>query len=203
LGIAALVLALLGYLLARLIMLPFLLGLFFYLIAGMIAGALAFRRARHARPVRGRTILVGCIVVAMLAAALINLYEYEYIVQTIGAEPRFAEARNEAMSAGRPSREVTAQAGEAFRARLHSDFSPGGMIGYDRWMAAGGRMNLSVGTYTEGVSVQHGGVLWPIRTAVGAILIAIGLWFSFEALRCPTAVSNILLPGEPFESLDD
>ena len=184
-------------------MLPFLLGLFFYLIAGMIAGALAFRRARHARPVRGRTILFGCVFVALWATVCINFYEHEYIIQTIGAEPRFAEARNEAMSEGRPSQEVTSQAGDAFRARLRRDFSPGGMIGYDRWMMAGGKMNLSVGSFTEPVSVQHGGLLWPIRTAIGAMLIAIGLWFSFEALRRPTPVSNILQPGEPFESLDD
>jgi hypothetical protein len=201
--IASAMLSLLGFLLARLIMLPFLLGLFFYLIAGMISGALAFRRARDSRPVRSRTILFGCVLASIFATTVITYFEYEYIVQTIGAEPRFAEARNEAMAQGRPSREVTAQAGDSFRERLRSEYPPGRMFGYVRWMVAGGKMNLSVASHAEPVSVQHGGWLWPIRTLAGAILIAIGLWFSFEALRSPTPVSNILLPGETYESLDD
>lgn len=198
-ALALVLLGALGWLLARLIWLPFYLGLFFFLIAGLLVGAFTFRFARPARPVSKGRIIVGVALIAVVGSLVTSVWEYRGFAATAGGERQFPEARNAAVAAGRPVREVEALAAEAFRQALRDEYPPGGLLGYIGWAIHSGEMELTVGASTDTVTTAHRGLAWPIRTAAGMLLLAVGLWLSFESLRSATPVSNILAPGEEAE----
>lgn len=185
-----------GFLLARLIWLPFYFGLFFFLVAGLLAGAISYRLARPARPLSQRRILWGVCLVGAASALLTVVWEYEHIAATIGDHPKFPEARNAAVKAGRPAAEITTLATARFQAALAAAYPPGGPIGYVRWAVGSGALDLEVQGCKDSVSISHHGLAWVLRTLTGFALLAAGLWASFESLRSPVPVSNILAPGE-------
>src|ERR1043166_751699 len=63
-------LAILGWLLARLVWLYYFFGLFFFLVAGLLVGAIGFRIARSARPMAKSRLLRGIISIALCSTAL-------------------------------------------------------------------------------------------------------------------------------------
>jgi len=193
----------LDWLLARLLWLPFYFGIFFFLVAGLIVGAVSFRVARGARTLTRGRIVRGALVLASLSTLVTVCWEYRFIAATAGAPPKFTDARNAALRAGRTPRDVVHQAAESFRAALAEGYPPGGVIGYVRWAISSGKMKIKVAGSTETVSIDdHRGLIWPIRTLVALLLMAIGLWLSYEPLRSPEPVSNVLAPGEAYEELD-
>jgi hypothetical protein len=185
-----------GFLLARLIWLPFYFGLFFFLVAGLLAGAIAFRLARAARPVPHGRILRGIVGVSAASTLVVVLWEYDHFAATVGDQPKFPTARNAAVKAGRPPAAIKTLATEKFKAVLDRDYPPGGPVGYVRWALAGGDMRLEVEGCEDTASISQRGYVWTLRTLVGLVLLAAGLWASFESLRSAQPVSNILAPGE-------
>lgn len=197
--VAALILAALSWLLARLIWLPFLFGLFFFLVAGLIAGAVGFRLAKPARPVPSGRIKAAVVVLSLLAAALTVLFEYRHFRDiAIGDPPRFADARNAVVAAGGSLRELAARAANAFEKALADHWPPGGTAGYVLWSIRSGSLPIEVDGHTEKVVTTHSGLLWPGRTLLAAVLIAAGLWAGLESLRSATPVNNILPFGEEY-----
>lgn len=188
-----------GFLLARLIWLPFYFGLFFFLVAGLLAGALSFRVARQARPISRARIVRGVAWLAVLATAVTLCWEYAHVTATIGDQPKFPEARNAAVKAGRPAAHVEEIASEQFRESLRRSYPPGGPIGYVRWAVSSGEMELEVEGSKDATSINQRGAAWMVRTLAGLLLLAAGLYASFESLRSPRPVSNILQPGEEYE----
>lgn len=195
--VAAVVLAGLNWLLARVVWLPFYFGVFFFLVAGLLAGGVAFRVARRARPLSRQTILVGVAGVTVLAAASGLYWEYRHVAATIGEPPRFGDAWTLAHQQGRPSGEVGRQATGAFRNYLGEQFAPGGAVGYVRWAVRSGRAKLTLpGGDVDTVSIGHRRIPWIIRTIAAYILTAAGLWSQFDSLRSATPTTNLLAPGE-------
>jgi hypothetical protein len=191
-----------GFLLGRLIWLPFYFGLFFFLVAGLLAGALSFRIARQARPISRGRIIRGVCLVAIGAGLATLIWEYEHVAQTISEQSgssRFAEALRAAVKAGRPPAEIRKAATAEFRSALRKTYPPGGVAGYARWAVKTGEMELTVEGHKDTVAIGHRGYAWLSRTLIGVLLIAAGLWASFESLRSPRPVSNILAPGEEYE----
>ncbi len=197
--LALAILVVLGWLLARLVWLPFYCGLFFFLVAGLLAGGVSFRVARPARPLsRGRIVVSVCLV-ALSSSVTTLVWEYRNVASTIGGEQKFPEARNRAVNEGRPVREIERLATGEFVRILRERYSPGGVIGYVLWATGNGEMDLTVRECDDHVSINHRGIVWPLRTSGAALLLAAGLWLSFESLRSPAPVSNILAPGEEAE----
>jgi xanthosine utilization system XapX-like protein len=192
----------LSWLLARLIWLPFYFGLFFFLVAGLLVGAVAFRVARAARPAPGRMVIRGAILVSILVAASSVCWEHRHIASNAGTGGKFPNARNAAVAAGRSPREVAARATEAFNAQLDAQYAPGGTIGYVRWAALGGPIVLTVNGDDEKIVNDHQGIAWIVRTLFAVALMTAGLWSSLESLRCPAPVSNILAPGADYEDAE-
>jgi len=192
----------LDWLLARLLWLPFYFGLFFFLVAGLIVGGISFRVARGARTLSKGRILSGIIVVSCLSSLVTTYWEYRFIAATAGEPPKFAAARNAAMRQGRSSKDIRRQAAAAFRRQLAERFPPGGVVGYVRWAQATGKMEIKVQGFTETVSIQQHGLVWPMRTLAALLLMAAGLWLSYEPLRSSRPISNVLAPGEAYEEID-
>jgi hypothetical protein len=200
LAAAVLLLAGLGWLLARLVWLYYFFGLFFFLIAGLLVGAVTFRVARACRPVPKPRLVRGVVMVAVCSTLVTVVWEYRHFSWTVGDNGRFPEVRNATVAAGRPAREVQARASAEFEQALALQHPPGGVSGYVRWAVTSGRMRLELDGRTETISLDaHAGLAWAIRTAAGLALLAAGLWFGLESLRFSEPVSNILRPGEEAE----
>lgn len=201
---AAGMLVALSWLLARLIWLPFFFGLFFFLVAGLLVGAFAFRLARPARPIPGSVILRWVILAGLLTIISTTYFEYQHFRKTaLGDPPRFAEARNAVVAAGGSLRDLAGRAADAYSAALKQNSPPGGPIGYVRWTISSGSLAITVDGHTETVTSAHTGFLWPLRTAMGMLLVVAGLWAGLESLRSATPVDNILPPGAEYIEDDD
>ncbi|MBN1346868.1 MAG: hypothetical protein JXQ73_29520 [Phycisphaerae bacterium] len=201
--LAFLMLAVLDWLLARLVWLPLYFGLFFFLIAGLLVGAVSFRIARVARPVPKHRIVTGILLLALASSLVTVIWEYRNVADTAGGDRKFPDARNSAIAAGRPTAEVEAEATRLFKDALHANYPPGGPIGYIRWATTSGEMALTVRGCSDTVSIDHGGIAWPVRSAAAMVLLAVGLWLSFESLRSPVPVSNVFAQGEEAEEEED
>lgn len=201
-GAGIVLLSALCWLLARVVWLPFYFGVFFFLVAGLIAGSAAFRIARAARPLRRREVL-ACVAVQWLVAVAIGLFwEYRNVRNTIGDAPRFGESRLAAYGRGESARRVDEAASTTFDRLLRERFPPGGTRGYARWAMGGGRARLVLPDGTrDDVSIPHRGSAWIVRTIGAYFLLAAGLWAPLESLRSRTPTDNVLKPGEEAEEL--
>lgn len=193
-----LLLAALGWLLARLVWLYYFFGLFFYLVAGLLVGALAFRTARAARPLPRARLLRGILMITLGATAITITWEYRHFSATVGQPPKFADARNRAIQAGGSSRDIVQAASDEFEKHLTDDHAPGGVISYVVWSVRSGKMPLTIDGTTETITNDHAGWVWPVRTLAGAVLLAVGMWFGLESLRSAVPVANVLRPGEEY-----
>lgn len=202
LGASLLLLGPLDWLLARLLWLPMYFGLFFFLVAGLLVGGVAFRLARSARPVTRARIILGVLPVAFLSICITIILEYRHIADTAGAPPAFGAAWNAKSKGSDSVGDIRAEAAEAFRKHLSDSFPPGGVAGYARWAIESGEMSISVFGFSAKVTIAHTGPAWPIRTLAAFALLAMGLWLSFESLRSPSPVSNIIAEGEAYEELE-
>lgn len=197
--VASALLVLLAWLLARLIWLPFLFGLFFFLVAGLLVGSVAFRFARAARPVPGAVVVRTAVWIAIVTLTASTCFEYLHFAQTFSDPPRFAEARNAVQAEGSSLAELHQRLSDTFRAALKAQYPPGGVLGYIRWTVAAVDLPIEIEGHVEQIRSEHAGLLWLIRTLMATVLVAAGLWSSLESLRSATPVRNILLPGEPYE----
>ena len=191
-------LAILGWLLARLVWIYYFFGLFFFLVAGLLVGAIAFRIARSARPIEKARLLRGIISIGICCTVINIVWEYRHYGWTVGQPPHFADARNAAIAAGRPSNAIQQTASQEFADYLAKNYPPGGALGYVLWSTRDGKAHITVEGVSETVITDHRHWVWPVRTLVGMVLLTAGLWFSMESLRCPVPVTNVIQPGEEY-----
>ncbi|HWL93351.1 MAG TPA: hypothetical protein VNT79_07435 [Phycisphaerae bacterium] len=192
----------LDWLLGWIIWLPLYSGLFGFLVAGLIAGGIAFRIARPLRPVRTGQLVALALVLGVVNSSVALYWEYHHVAHGVGDLPGFGKLLARAYRAGRPIDEVTDRVVREFKARLRDEYPPGGAVGYARWCFAGGEMKVSVDDASDHVTVSHRRWVWLIRSIAAALLTCTGLWFSFEGLRSPLPVRNVLIPGEEYEEID-
>lgn len=206
--VAALVILIaLGWLLARLVWLWFFFGLFFFLLAGSLTGALVFPILRPTRPVAKGTIVALCAFVAVAGWIPSVVWEHRFIVHSAGDVPHFSAARNALVAASQPAGLVDSRAEALFTQLLERDFAPGGLIGYVRWAVAKGSSELTLAdlpvadhaAFTDHVAIPHHGWRWPARAAVCVGLLFLGLWWQLVALRAPLPTSNLIDPDEADE----
>ncbi|MCK6482712.1 MAG: archease [Phycisphaerae bacterium] len=205
-GLAAALLVALGWLLARLVWLWLYFGLFFFLLAAILGGSVLFRFLRETRPWPAARLARWSTSLALTATASVIGWEYRYIRGTIGDAPLFADARNALIAADQPHTRASDAATQAFRDKLRSDYPPGGVPGYIRWVCASGRMELSIGDlglggreFRSNVTVDHRGLGWLFRTAVALAFLWLGLWWSMWDLRLPAPRVNLIDPEEAEE----
>jgi hypothetical protein len=187
------------WLLARLIWLPLYMGLFFFIVAGLLVGAASFRLASKARPIGRWRLIRGAAIVALVGGTAFLIFEYFHFAKTVGEAPHFAEAKNAALRSGRPARSVEAAASDEFQKELSLHRAPGGVLGYMRWAVSNDPMLLTVDSVRESIVLPHAGIRWLVRTIGALLLLGLGVYLSFDALRFGDRITNILKPGEPFE----
>lgn len=210
LAIAAILLLVLDVLLGTLLWLPFFSGLLGFFVEGLIAGGVAFRVARAARPVPRRRIWTGIILLVAISMSGVLYSEYAWFSWRVGRPPTFSRVRNSILKKELDETrrlaalaELSSESIEKFRAYLSELYSPGGAMGYARWATTSGVAPIEVHGETEKIEAGHRGWIWPVRMAIGAILLAVGLALAFDALKLVSPVRNVLLPGEAYEEIED
>jgi hypothetical protein len=159
-----------GWLLAYLAALPFFLGMFFFLLLGLMIGAVMFRVGSKAPEPSARTLwMAGTAVTA--AALLISLWaEYQ-------ALPRSVEKRIRESYAGSFTPEMWAELRTGVRdfipTELQNRYPPGGFLGYLRWAATSGKLDCPRISKAAAVEyrMSQRGTVWAIRVALSLLML--------------------------------
>ncbi len=182
-------------LLAYLAALPFMLGLFFFLLVGLLVGAIMFRFARPASPLTRRQVrLATSLVVAELWVG--SLYaEYRALYGT--AEKQVVRTIGYLKPDDRAElHQSVVQGVDAHLARL----SPGGGLpAYIRWVLGSGQMDLDrpFKGGSERIRVGQHGFPWAFRTGVSLALLSWAVFVQLAPLtRAPAEPKDETQPPE-------
>lgn len=180
-----------GWVLATLIMLPFMLGLLFYMLFGLLVGAVVYRVASPAIPVpRGTAMAVGLVVTlavygVSLAGEYYNVRGYS-LYRSGPAGWAWYPVDGDAMQAVRESfskrsfaqaqlDELRRSTREAFVRELSAKYPPGGFVGFLRWRASPSRpimLPRVLGEGTQECKPKRSGTPWMIRMVLAFALLA-------------------------------
>jgi hypothetical protein len=157
-----------GWLLAYLSALPAFLGLFFFLLVGLMIGAAMFRLASPARPLPRYSRWVMSVSVASIAWLTGLAVEYRWL-------PRDAADLAIRRSLRAPAAEqelLRAEIREHIAEHLASTYPPGGFTGYVRWAATSGKIDVprlgGDGTVTYQLMLRPS--MWIVRTVLSLVL---------------------------------
>lgn len=193
-GTGAVVSMPLAWLLSHAALLPFLLGLFFYVLFGLIIGASMHRVASPGRPFSRSAIMVGTTVVVAFGWTT-----------SIFLEGRDAPLKL-ATNAGDSTHYIGDQTIDEFRAGVSQRirdviaerYPPGGSLGYVRWVLASGEIEKGVvaGVHKPLRTVQSR-LLWAVRVVLSLALFGFGIGSQTFLLRLERdpAVRAIDEPG--------
>jgi len=170
-----------GYLLAYLVALPLFLGLFFFLLLGLLIGAVMFRLGKAAAPAPRQTLWCIGLTVAVLCWLTGHVAEYRWLP----ADAAEAVLRNSVTQSVSPERI------QQFEQQIHKiaadrirTFPPGGLLGYWRWRATDGTLELPrMGNdpfYTW--PLREKGVIWVVRVVLSLVLVSFTLLSQFLGL---------------------
>lgn len=179
-----------GWLLALLILLPGMLGLFFYMLFGLLVGAFVFRVASPLIPVPRRTaIALGAVVtLAIWSVSLAGEYcnVRGYSVYRYG-EAGFAwyPVDGDAMRTVRNTfvrrsfepeqiAELRDKSREGFLGELREKYPPGGFVGFLRWSAVGKQpieLPRVYGPGTQELKPKQRGTFWLVRLTLSLLLL--------------------------------
>ncbi|HOB73067.1 MAG TPA: hypothetical protein PKG54_00950 [Phycisphaerae bacterium] len=178
-----------SWVLAMLAMLPRLLGLFFFLVAGLLIGAVMYRIGLPAAPVPRARLYVAGLAVALVLWLAGLMVEYQ-------ALPRlaFGAVRGTMKFSIGPERKEHIQntLRSHIEARLDKDYPPGGLIGYVRWVATNGRMRvprvIDNTTILFELSQRRG--WWIVRAGLSLVFLAGTILSQVSALGPPRRVET-------------
>ncbi|HQE27535.1 MAG TPA: hypothetical protein PL151_07235 [Phycisphaerae bacterium] len=173
-----------GVLLGYLAALPFFLGLFFFMLVGLLIGAVMFRVAAKApRPPVGAIWLLGSVVSG--ATLVVSLWA-EYRALPAGVEKLVRGSIAESF-AGREDERVRLKHGvhEFVATELARAYPPGGFLGYLRWAATDGKLKCPriLRTSTVEYRLAQRQVLWAVRVALSMLLMEAMIVSQLLALR--------------------
>lgn len=186
-----------GILLAYLAALPFFLGLFFFLLLGLMLGAVMFRFGINAPPPSlPAAWAMGTGVAALLI--LTSLWaEYRALPRSVDRVVRQSFFRS-----------FTPQDREALRqgVRMHvadflEQYPPGGFVGYLRWAATDGTLTCPriFKDSTEVYQLPYRRTMWDIRVGLSFALVWWTIMTQMFALRSDTRGQSAILK-EPVET---
>ena len=205
-----------GWLLGILILLPFMLGLFFYMLLGLLVGAAVYRVASPAAPVRRpAAVSMGLVVTLMawgtgLAGEYYNVRGYSiyrYGSQGITWYPVDGDVTRSVRRwfAGRsfaPGQvaELRTATRNAFLKELKSKYPPGGFIGFVRWSVVTDKPIQIPRVFSPSLETcrpPQRGAVWLIRLALSLILLAGATLSQVLGLTAPAAPGATPEPKPP------
>ena len=184
----------LAWLLSYAATLPFFLGLFFFVLFGLLIGAVMHRIASPSRPYRTPPLVVGTTIVLLLG----------WCLAIVNESRDFPE--NTAFIAGKQTRYIGDRTIEEYRTAVAADirrflseqYPPGGPLGYVRWVITSGE--LKKGQIEGLVATQRprqAGASWVIRAVLSVALLAFGIGSQTLALAKTRDPSIRAIDNEP------
>lgn len=187
-GLVTVIGVVLSKLLASAGLLPFvfgIVGVFFFMLVGLILGAILFRCGAGARPMRRGVLLASVLVPTVAISAGTVVFEYRSVVidnaeQALRVQnknprdPKFAAEK--------------AQMRQMIENYWRTRFGVGGVGGYVAWTLHGGKFKIGPTDADERVVVQHkqAGALWLFRAAISFAALGWAMGAQVWPLRrCP------------------
>ena len=158
----------LSKLLASAGLLPFvfgIVGVFFFMLVGLILGAILFRCGAGARPMRRGVLLASVLVPTVAISAGTVVFEYRSVVIDHAEQALRVQNKN---PRDRKFAAEKAQMRQMIENYWRTRFGAGGVAGYVAWTLHGGKFKIGPTDADERVVVQHKqpGVLWLVRAVI-------------------------------------
>jgi len=170
--IAAVVATPLAWLLSYGATLPFFLGVFFFALFGIIAGAVVFRFASPKKP-------YGKMAVLFATTALVAyIFAFALVKESTDLPHDLAKkaVKKTADLGGRTAKEYRADVASEVRTHLAEQYPPGGTFGYIRWALADGKIKRGhLPSVNADLSGPQSGVTFAIRIVLSLALLAFGV----------------------------
>lgn len=186
-----------GLLLSHLGLLPFYLGLFFFVLFGMVLGAVQYRLGRATAPLGRTAVVSGAAVVVVIVWGVAIFFESRHL-RTDAARFVVGERRRLTQEQARELQRATAARVDEF---LATGYPPGGTVGYVRWAVRSGRMPIGE---TDGhnplvYKLRQGPLGWSLRAVVSAVLLFFGVYSQVAPLSRPPGAGG----GDTGTTVDD
>jgi hypothetical protein len=158
------------------------LGLFFFMLFGLVVGAVMFRVAQPIQPIRPWRLRVGTAIAVLTTFGIsmaVECYDFPRDVAhlTVKRFPR--------RPSGMPPDEIKISAERWTRQYLAEAYPPGGAIGYMRWKLTNDRLEVELTEvdHRRTIRFHDNGAWWMIRVVFSIAL----LWFAIFAVVRPLA----------------
>ncbi len=173
----------LAWLLSFAALLPFFIGLFFFVLFGLLIGAAMYRVAAPGRPFRPSAIVAGTTLVVVVGWGGSIIKEGRDFPSDMAAEA----ARRTSYIGDRPVAEFRAEAAAQVRRFLGEHYPPGGTIGYMRWILTSGELKKGdLAAVDRTLSRSPNGWVWAIRVALSIAGLAFGVASQTWLLKMPS-----------------
>jgi hypothetical protein len=204
-----------GWLLSYAAALLALIGLFFFMLFGLVIGAAMFRIGQAARPVSLWKLKLGVALVVLVGWTIsiaVEAHDFpddvaKRALRTKAFRQRPGQTREDP---GRSPQEITAEIVRGVQAHLRDHYAPGGMIGYVRWAVTSSEFPVDVEGVPQTIRLHFSGNRgwWVIRGVLSIVLFAFAVYSLVRILRFPeksddaddAAPSDAPVSSEPVSS---
>ena len=171
-----------AWLLSYAALLPFFIGLFFFVLFGLLIGAVAYRIAAPARPFRPSAIIAGTTLIVAAGWGGSIIKESRDFPSDVSAE-----ATRRARDIGEsPVSQFRAKVADQVREFLRERYPPGGIIGYVRWILTSGELKKGdIAAVDVNMSRAQNGWLWVVRVALSIAALTFGVASQTWLLKAP------------------
>ena len=177
---------LLSALLSYAALLPFYLGLFFFLLFGLMIGAAVYRVAHVARPLPVGPLIIGTTAVALITFIAALQFEWMQLGRHCG---NWTIKQVRQLPPDRTADDIKHHASHAMTTHLAEQYPPGRLLGYVRWAATNGsfRFDAPPGTHPAKLSyrLSQSSPGWIFRVTFCLSLLLAGVFSQTWPLRHP------------------
>ena len=157
-----------AWLLSYAAMLPFYLGLFFFMLFGLVIGAVVYRIAAPGRPYGRFAVLAGTTLIVGVCWTLSIVKESRDFPADVAAD---AVLRSRDIGR-RSADDYRAAVAEEVRIFLRERHSPGGVLGYARWMLLEGEIKKgAIPSFDQALRRSPARWGWAIRVVLSIALL--------------------------------
>jgi hypothetical protein len=181
-----------GWLLSYAAALLAMVGLFFFMLFGLVIGAVMYRIGQAARPVPRWKLKLGVALVVFVGWTVSIAVEArdfpsdvaKRALKTKVFRQRPGQTREDP---GRPPQEITEEIVGHVRSHLRENYPPGGMIGYVRWAVTSSEFPIQVAGVPQTIRLHFNGNRgwWVVRSILSIVLFTFAVYSLVRVLRSP------------------
>ncbi len=191
-GVGAVVVLPFAFVLSYLASLPFMLGMFFFALFGLVVGAVAFRVSAPARPVPRASVVAGTAIIVLVGWSFSLVKESrdfphdmgDYVVDNVQMIP-------EGMDVASLKQDVVRHV----RQHFEEHYGSAGFLGYVQWTLTDGSLDYPVSMIKNPIELRAAQARgwWAVRVLLCGVLLAFGVYSQLAPLARPSALPT----GDP------